>query len=145
MDDLTLREARGPEISAADLYAALCLRSEVFVVEQECAYLDLDGRDLELGTTHLWLAAGDGTIASYVRVLSEPGGSHRIGRVVTRPTSRGAHLTGRLIEHALTLAERPVVLDAQSHLVHVYARHGFVPDGPEFVEDGIPHTPMRLP
>ncbi len=61
------------------------------------------------------------------------------------PTNRGAHLTGRLIEHALTLAERPVVLDAQSHLVSVYARHGFVADGPEFVEDGIPHTPMRLP
>jgi len=145
VDDLTLREARGPEISAADLYAALCLRSEVFVVEQECAYLDLDGRDLEPGTTHLWLATSDGTVASYVRVLTEPGGGHRIGRVVTRPANRGAHLTGRLIEHALSFAERPVVLDAQSHLVEVYARHGFVPDGSEFVEDGIAHTPMRLP
>ena len=145
MDDLTLRAARGPEISAADLYAALCLRSEVFVVEQVCAYLDLDGRDLEPGTTHLWLATGDGTIASYVRVLTEPGGGHRIGRVVTRPTNRGAHLTGRLIEHALTVAARPVVLDAQSHLVQVYSRHGFAPDGPEFIEDGIAHTPMRLP
>jgi ElaA protein len=144
VDDLTLCEARGPGISAADLYAALCLRSEVFVVEQECAYLDLDGRDLEAGTTHLWLATHDGTMASYIRVLTEPDGSHRIGRVVTRPANRGAHLTARLIEHALAFAQRPVVLDAQSHLVHVYARHGFVPDGTEFVEDGIPHTPMRL-
>ena len=75
---------------------------------------------------------------------TEPGGGHRIGRVVTDPAHRGAALAGRLIDHALTLAERPVVLDAQSHLVHVYARHGFAPDGPEFLDDGIPHTPMRL-
>jgi ElaA protein len=145
VDDLTLHEARGPEMSTADLYAALCLRSEVFVVEQVCAYLDLDGRDLDPGTAHLWLATSDGRVASYIRVLTEPGGGHRIGRVVTRPGNRGAQLTGRLIEHALAVAERPVVLDAQSHLVEVYARHGFVPDGPEFVEDGIAHTPMRLP
>jgi ElaA protein len=143
--DLTLHTARGPEIGAADLYAALRLRAQVFVVEQVCAYLDPDGRDLEPGTTHLWLAAGDGALAAYVRLLTEPTGGHRIGRVVTDPTHRGAALAGRLIDHALTLARPPVVLDAQSHLVHVYARHGFVPDGPEFIEDGIRHTPMRLP
>jgi ElaA protein len=143
-DDLTLHTARGPEISAADLYAALRLRAQVFVVEQECAYLDPDGRDLEPGTTHLWLTAGDGTLAAYVRVLAEPAGGHRIGRVVTDPAHRGAALAGRLLDHALGRADRPVVLDAQSHLVHVYARHGFVPDGPEFLEDGIRHTPMRL-
>jgi ElaA protein len=144
VDELILRAARGPEISTADLYAALCLRAEVFVVEQECAYLDPDGRDLDAGTTHLWLAAEDGTIAAYVRLLTEPAGGHRIGRVVTAPAHRGAHLAGRLIDRALGLAERPVVLDAQSHLVHVYARHGFQPSGPEFLDDGIRHTPMRL-
>jgi ElaA protein len=143
--DLTLHTASGPEIGAADLYAALRLRAQVFVVEQACAYLDPDGRDLEPGTTHLWLAAGDGALAAYVRLLTEPTGGHRIGRVVTDPTRRGAALAGRLIDHALTLVRPPVVLDAQSHLVHVYARHGFVPDGPDFIEDGIPHTPMRLP
>jgi len=144
VDDVGLHHASGDAISAADLYAALRLRAEVFVVEQACAYLDPDGRDLDPGTTHLWLAAPDGTVAAYVRLLSEPTGGHRIGRVVTDPAHRGRRLTGRLIDHALTIARRPVVLDAQSHLVHVYARHGFEPDGEEFVEDGIPHTPMRL-
>lgn len=144
MDDVGLRQASGTDISAAELYAALRLRAEVFVVEQACAYLDPDGRDLDPGTTHLWLSAPDGTMAAYVRVLAEPAGGHRIGRVVTDPTHRGQQLSGRLIEHALTFAQRPVVLDAQSHLVHVYARHGFEPDGGEFVEDGIHHTPMRL-
>lgn len=143
-DELSLHRASGTDISAADLYAALRLRAEVFVVEQVCAYLDPDGRDLDPGTTHLWLAAPDGTVAAYVRMLSEPTGGHRIGRVVTDPAHRGQRLTGRLIDHALTIARRPVVLDAQSHLVHVYARHGFEPDGEEFVEDDIPHTPMRL-
>lgn len=144
MADLTLHSVAGPEISAADLYALLRLRSEVFVVEQECAYLDPDGRDLDAGTIHLWLATPDGVVAAYVRVLAEPAGGQRIGRVLTDPAHRGQQLAGRLIDHALTTAERPVVLDAQSHLVHVYARHGFEPDGAEFVEDGIPHTPMRL-
>jgi ElaA protein len=144
VDDLILCSARGPEIAAADLYRVLRLRAEVFVVEQACAYLDPDGSDLDPGTTHLWLAADDAAVAAYVRLLSEPGGGHRIGRVVTDPVHRGAHLAGRLIDHALTLVDPPVVLDAQSHLVAVYARHGFDPSGPEFVEDGIPHTPMRL-
>jgi ElaA protein len=143
-DDLTLREAGGAEITAADLYAALRLRAEVFVVEQHCVYLDPDGRDLEPGTTHVWLVTPDGATAAYVRVLTEPLGGHRIGRVVTDPEHRGGRLAGRLIDHALAFADRPVVLDAQSHLTAVYARHGFEPDGPEFVEDGIPHTPMRL-
>ena len=74
-------------------------------------------------------------------MLTEPAGAHRIGRVVTDPAHRGARLAGRLLDAALAAREHPVVLDAQSHLVHVYARHGFVPDGHEFLDDGIPHTP----
>lgn len=143
-DELTLHERTGAHIGAADLYAALRLRSEVFVIEQRCVYLDPDGRDLDPDTTHLWLTTDDGTMASYLRILAEPGGGHRIGRVVTDPAHRGARLAGRLIDHALTRAGRPVVLHAQSHLVDVYARHGFAPDGPEFIEAGIPHTPMHL-
>jgi ElaA protein len=143
-DDLELRQAGGDDISATDLYALLLLRSEVFVVEQACAYLDPDGRDLEPGTTHLWLVAADGTVASTIRLLTEPDGGHRIGRVVTAPGHRGHRLASRLIDHALTFARPPVVLDAQSHLVAVYARHGFEPSGPEYLDVGILHTPMRL-
>ncbi len=145
MDDLEQCRATGPTISAADLYAAIVLRSEVFVVEQQCVYLDPDGRDLEPGTTHLWFRSPDGAMASYIRVLTEPGGGNRIGRVVTAPSQRGRGLTARLIEVAVADAQQPVVLDAQSHLASMYARSGFVVDGAEFVEDGIPHTPMRLP
>jgi len=138
-----LHRERGDRISAADLYAALRLRGAVFVVEQDCAYLDADGLDLLPDTLHVWLADG-GQMASYLRVLHEPGGGHRIGRVVTAPSHRGQHLASRLLLAALDHAERPVVLNAQSHLVDLYASHGFVVDGPELLEDGIPHTPMRL-
>jgi len=144
VDELTQHRVAAPGLTATQLYALLQLRSEVFVVEQACSYLDPDGRDLEAGTIHLWLAAADGTVAAYVRVLHEPGGGRRIGRVVTAPSRRGRGLAGRLIDDVLAWAEAPVVLDAQSHLVTVYQRHGFVADGAEFVEDGIPHTPMRF-
>jgi ElaA protein len=144
VDDVELHRATGTEISSVDLYAALVLRSQVFVVEQACTYLDPDGRDVEPGTTHLWLTTADGTLAAYVRVLTEPTGGHRIGRVVTDGAHRGRRLAGRLLDEALALNERPVVLDAQSHLTALYERHGFERHGAEFVEDGIPHTPMRL-
>jgi ElaA protein len=143
--DLELRRADGAHISTADLYAALALRARVFVVEQRCAYLDPDGVDLAPSTTHLWLAEPDGTIASYLRVLAEPGGGSRIGRVVTDPDRRGHRLASRLLDAALGLTDRPVVLNAQSHLTGLYERHGFEVDGAEFLDDGVPHVPMRLP
>ncbi len=145
MDDLSLQGVSGPRLSAADLYAALRLRAEVFVVEQACPYLDPDGRDLDSTTLHWWLRTPEGHFASYLRVLSEPGGGHRIGRVITHPDHRGQRLAGRLIAAALTDCAPPVVLHAQSHLVEMYARHGFVPHGAEYLEDDIAHTPMRLP
>jgi ElaA protein len=77
-------------------------------------------------------------------VLREPGGGTRIGRVVTAPGHRGHRLAAQLIDEALSWAERPVILDAQAHLSHVYARHGFERSGPDFVEDEILHTPMKL-
>lgn len=144
MDDLVLRREPGDRIGVADLYAALRLRAEVFVIEQHCNYLDPDGRDLAADTTHLWLQAPDGQMVSYLRILREPAGGHRIGRVVTAATHRSRRLAALLLDEALTLTEDPVVLHAQSHLVDMYARHGFVVDGPEYLEDEIPHTPMRL-
>lgn len=139
-----LRRFHGDELTAAQLYAILRKRSEVFVIEQDCNYLDPDGRDLEPSTTHLWFEAADGAISSYLRVLAEPGGGHRIGRVLTPGEQRGNGLASRLLEEALEESDRPVVLNAQSYLVDFYARHGFIVDGPEFLEDEIPHTPMRL-
>ena len=143
MTDGAIRQATGADITTADLYRALRLRAAVFVVEQECPYLDPDGRDLEPGTLHLWLEGQRGSMASYLRVLTDPDGTRRIGRVVTDPAHRGAHLADRLLTAALEDAPGEVVLSAQSHLTHLYARHGFVPDGGEYLDDGIPHTPMR--
>ncbi len=94
-------------------------------------------------TQHLWITDDDGTLASYVRVLAEPDGSLADRRVVTDPAHRGSRLAGQLLDAALDGVTGPVVLAAQSHLTHVYERHGFVADGDEFLDDGIPHTPMR--
>jgi ElaA protein len=137
-----LRTASFQDLRSGTLYAILKLRSDVFVVEQECAYADPDGRDTESGTRHVWIER-DGEIRAYLRILHD-GDVQRIGRVVTAKTARGAGLAGRLLEHALEIiGNRPSVLDAQSYLVGFYAKYGYEATGPEFLEDGIPHTPMR--
>jgi ElaA protein len=146
-DGLALHVAPFADLGPATLYALLRLRAEVFVVEQACAFNDLDGRDLEPTARHCWLAgAADGAPVAYLRVLTDPGATTRIGRVVTVPTHRHQGLAERLVRHAvehLASPGHPVVLDAQSHLVPWYQRLGFAVDGAEFLEDGIPHTPMR--
>ena len=119
------------------------LRQDVFVVEQQCAYPDLDGRDTEPGTRHVLLLE-DERLVGYARVLDD-GDVWRIGRVVLAPHARGRGLADRLMGRALEeCAGRDVVLDAQSPLAGWYAGLGFAVDGPEFLEDGIPHVPMRL-
>lgn len=138
-----LHTAHAGELDAPTLYALLRLRVDVFVVEQECAYPELDGRDLEPATRHCWLADGDEIVAC-LRVLAEPDGSWRIGRVATAPSARRRGLAARLVSHALDLAGRPVLIHAQAHLADWYAGFGFARDGADFHEDGILHTPMRL-
>lgn len=137
-----ITSARFAELDTATLYRILKLRVDVFVVEQECAYPELDGRDPEPATVHLWSEEG-GEITGYLRILDD-GEVARIGRVLTAKRARGTGLAGRLMERALAeIGDRPSVLDAQSHLVPFYQRYGYVQSGPSFVEDGIPHTPMR--
>ena len=124
-------------------YALWRLRQEVFVVEQDCPYLDLDGRDLEPGTLHVVLTDGD-QLAGTARILDD-GEVWRIGRVVLAPSHRGKGLADVIMTAAVeAVTDRDVVLDAQTPLAGWYATFGFVKDGEEFLEDGIPHTPMRL-
>ncbi|MBA2955532.1 GNAT family N-acetyltransferase [Nocardioides sp. MAH-18] len=124
-------------------YAVWRLRQDVFVVEQECAYPDLDGRDDEPGTRHV-LLRDDDDLLGYARVLDDAE-VWRIGRVVLARDARGRGLADPLMHTALQVAkDRDVVLDAQTPLAGWYATHGFEVDGAEFLEDGIPHTPMRL-
>lgn len=146
----SLHHSRVGDLDPAVLYALLKLRVDVFVVEQECAYPELDGRDLEPGAV-LHYALDDsatdssGDVLGTLRVLREANGDARIGRVATAPSARGAGLAARLMSAALASVppDVEVVLDAQSQLAGWYGRLGFAVDGPEFVEDGIPHVPMR--
>ena len=128
-------------------YAVWRLRQDVFVVEQECPYPDLDGRDDEPDTRHV-LLRDDDELLGYARVLDDTVDGQsvwRIGRVVLARAARGRGLGDPLMTTALQVAkDRDVVLDAQSPLAGWYSTFGFVVAGEEFLEDGIPHVPMRL-
>lgn len=144
-----LRQVSGPALSAAQLHALLRLRCDVFVVEQECPYAEVDGRDLLPTTTHLWVEDEVGGVAATLRLLDAdgPGSQLVVGRVVTAPEARGRGLAARLVEQVVAEhgGERSLFLEAQSHLVGWYARFGFVRDGEDFDLDGIPHAPMVRP
>ncbi len=132
------------ELDGATAYQVWRLRQDVFVVEQECPYPDLDGRDDEPGTRHVVLADEEAGVIGYLRVLDE--GDHaRIGRVVLDRRFRGLGLADRLMRAALDdIGEREVVLAAQTQLAPWYEGFGFEISGPEFLEDGISHLPMRV-
>ena len=130
-------------LDAPTAYAVWRLRQDVFVVEQGCPYPDLDGRDSEPGTRHV-LLRDDDALLGYARVLDDLD-TWRIGRVVLAPPVRGKGLADPLMRTAVQVAkDRDVLLDAQSPLAGWYSTFGFEVDGPEFLEDGIPHLPMRL-
>ena len=140
-----IHEAGAPDIDIRVLYRILRLRQEVFVVEQDCPFVDLDGRDLEAATVHLWVDEDtEGpAVTACLRILANPGGATEFGRIVTAPPARGRGLGAELIERALSLTGPPWVLKAQARLTGWYGTFGFRTSGPEFVEDGIPHVPMR--
>jgi len=162
--DLELRDAVPTELDMMTAYRILRLRVDVFVVEQECPYPELDGRDLEPGTRWVWAEsqeaesveaefgkaesakARSGTeVTGTLRILREPGGTVRIGRVVTSKAARSSGVGALLMNRALELVGPgvPLALDAQAHLEGWYARFGFARCGDTFLEDGIPHVPMR--
>ncbi|HZE39230.1 MAG TPA: GNAT family N-acetyltransferase [Stackebrandtia sp.] len=140
---VVIRSSYFTELGASTLYALLKLRTDVFVVEQRAAYPELDGRDTEPGTRHVW-AEEDGRVVAYLRVLVDDGG-FRVGRVCTAASARGRGLAGRLLGEALKpLGAKPVCLDAQLDAIKLYERHGFAVTGPSFMDDdGIAHVPMR--
>jgi ElaA protein len=131
---------RFADLTPYELYGILRLRVDVFAVEQHCVYQDLDGRDGEPSTWHGWVEE-EGEVVSYLRVLNDPP-DEVIGRVVTAPRARGRGLGALLMREALERCGRPVRIEAQSYLLDWYGAFGFVPRGREYLEDGIPHTPM---
>jgi len=136
-------------LSAAELYQALQLRSEVFVIEQQCVYLDPDGLDPQ--AWHL-LGRHQAELQAYLRLLP-PGlkaDEPVIGRVVTAPGARGSGLGRQLLAQALLECEklwpgRALFLSAQAHLQPFYGGLGFMPVSEQYVEDGIAHVDMRRP
>ena len=121
------------------------MRVSVFVVEQEAAYAELDGRDIEPGAEMLW-AHEDDTVLATARILRD-GGGLRIGRVATAVQARGRGVASELMREAVARCNEidpkaDIALDAQKHLVDWYRRFGFEVNGDEFVEDDIPHLPM---
>lgn len=144
----TVHRAWAADLEPGTLYELLRLRLEVFVVEQACPYLELDGRDLEDRARHYWLG-GDGRpepVLGTLRLLKEPDGEHRVGRLCTARSVRGHGLGRRLMEAVLAeVGDRACVLDGQEHLVGFYRGFGFEPTGAAYDCDGVAHLPMRRP
>lgn len=130
------------ELEPRTAYLLWQLREAVFIVEQNCPYPELDGRDIEVGTRHVWLEDDLAPVA-YLRIL-EDGDHARIGRVLVAATHRRRGLAETLMRSALAqIGDHPSRLDAQSYLVSWYQRFDYQACGEEFLEDGIPHVPMQ--
>ncbi|KXF78922.1 hypothetical protein ATN84_03960 [Paramesorhizobium deserti] len=134
-------------LAPRDLYAMLKLRVDTFVVEQNCPYPELDGKDQD--ALHLRVLE-DGELAAYLRVLPPvDDGPAQIGRVIVAPSHRGRKVGEKIMHEAIAhcrahFPDRDIALSAQSHLKAFYGAFGFAPVSEEYVEDGIPHIDMRL-
>ena len=136
------------ELSARDLHDVLRLRQLIFIVEQNCAFADADGLDIE--AIHGLGRSETGELVSVARLLP-PGCKFSIpsiGRVAVAKHARSRGYGRIMVSRALSEVRRrfpasPVHIDAQSYLERFYASFGFVRVGESFEEDGIPHVSMR--
>ena len=148
--DLAWRCLPFDAMSAGTLYRLLRLRSEVFVVEQNCVFLDMDGLDSQCLHVMGEQASNDGPLLLASTRLVPPGLAFEeasIGRVVTSPAARGSGIGHVLVAESVHLLQsiwgpQPIRIGAQAHLENFYGQHGFVADGPTYIEDGIPHIEM---
>jgi ElaA protein len=139
---MSIRTARGDELTAQDVYDIWRIRDAVFAVEQKSDEEDADGRDLLPTTDHVWFEDADGP-TSYLRVLVADDGTRRVGRVCTRRDQRGRGLSGQLMaEVHRRWGDAPLVLNAQAYLEAWYESFGYVRTGDNFMEAGIDHVPM---
>lgn len=135
-------------LSSADLYQIMQLRCAVFVLEQNCAYQDLDGLDQQ--ALHLYKKAENNEIVAYARILTPQQGEDThssIGRVVVKQNQRHANIGHALMQTAINTAlkqfpKHPIKISAQSYLYNFYQQLGFVNSGRFYLEDQIPHQEM---
>ena len=144
--DLVFQWKRLDDLSTREMYTIIQAREAVFVVEQECAYQDVDGLDLD--SWHLSVLK-DGELAAYARVV-EPGLKYEepsIGRVLTLAKFRSLKIGYALVAEAIRFTEARypgagIRIGAQAHLQKFYGSLGFEPVGEIYDEDGIPHIDM---
>lgn len=137
------------ELILNEFHDIIALRLKAFVVEQNCSYLDLDGKDKK--AYHLLLRDGKGDVIATARILP-PGLAYdevAIGRVVLNPDFRGSGVGIELMERCVKFAQEefgivPIRISAQKHLEAFYNKSGFVSTGKEYFEDEIPHVEMLL-
>ncbi|WP_322316025.1 GNAT family N-acetyltransferase [Hydrogenophaga sp.] len=137
-------------MSARTLYRLLQLRTEVFVVEQRCVFQDMDGADAQCMHVLAESVEPEGVELMACARLVPAGLKYAeasIGRVVTNPATRGSGIGHALIRQSVHMLHglwgvQPIRIGAQAHLQAFYAQHGFQPDGPIYIEDGIDHIEM---
>lgn len=134
------------ELNIEEIYKILALRNEIFIVEQDCPYLDCDDKDLN--SYHLFLTE-NGQIVSYLRIL-EKGVSYdeiSIGRVAVKKSYRGKGISRKMMQKAIefienNLSEDTIKIQAQAYLLNFYSSLGFKAVSEEYLEDNIPHIDM---
>lgn len=132
------------ELTTAELYELLKARAEIFVVEQNCIYQDLDDRDYD--SLHVFYEES-GTVLAYLRAFQKEAGVVQMGRVLT--IEHGTGLGGRLLRAGMdSIKEKfqpqKIYIEAQSYATGYYEREGFTICSEEFLEDGIPHVQMEV-
>lgn len=148
---ITIKCVRFYELSLDELYAILALRQEVFIVEQNCPFLDADGKDQT--ALHLMLFDKEDNLIAYTRLFDKDlyyEGYTSIGRVVTSPKARGGGIGRVLMEKSIEkvldlFGQTPIKIGAQKYLEKFYQSLGFELTGNDYIEDGIPHTYMIYP
>lgn len=139
------------DLTLNEFHDIIALRLEVFVVEQDCPYLDLDGKDKKC--YHLICKDGKegNNVMSTSRILP-PGVSYEhaaIGRVVVDKEYRGRGIGHEMMDRCIDFCQKefgndsPVIISAQKHLEEYYRKHQFVSIGSEYLDDGIPHIEMK--
>lgn len=145
---LTWKTKAYNELTLDEFHDLIALRIDIFVVEQNCPYAELDGKDKL--ADHIIALDGKSKIVATARILP-PGIAYdtvAIGRVVVDESQRGKGTGHQLMKECMRFIElkfgkAPITLSAQKHLESYYAAHGFKSTGKEYLEDGIPHVEMK--
>lgn len=145
---LAFKTIQFDQLTPRQLQAIYKLRVQIFVVEQNCAYQDVD--DTDLTASHLMGTTADGQLVAYARLMKEPDDQARFGRIVVSAAARGNGNGQALIRAAIAEIQRlwpattQINIQAQHYLDRFYRSFGFKPVSAVYLEDGIPHQDMIL-